>query len=165
MSTEPANYLMLKWQGGPGAQQPLPFGRFDTLAAAAPPSPEKGFRTRLLFDGPTASLRKLHSHASTLLPGAGYEPHVDAHDVAIVVIEGEVETLGERVNPFGVIFYPAGESHGMTNPGPVPARYVVFEFHGDPAHVAETEAEIAPARALMDPRRWKRAVTRLLAGR
>ena len=164
VSEEPANYVMLKWQGGPGSQPRLSFGRFDALAPVAPPSPEKGFRTRLLFDGPTASLRKLHGHASQLLPGAGYEAHVDAHDVAIVVLEGEVETLGERVKPFGVIFYPAGQSHGMTNPGATPARYVVFEFHGEAAHGART-AGTAPAPTSMDPRRWARAVKRWLAGR
>ena len=164
LSEEPANYLMLKWQGGPGSQPPLAFGRFDALAPVASPSPEKGFRTRPLFDGPTASLEKLHGHASMLLPGAGYESHVDAHDVAIVVLEGEVETLGERVQPFGVIFYPAGQSHGMTNPGATPARYVVFEFHGDTAHAAET-AGTAQAQDFMDPRRWTDAVKRWLAGR
>jgi mannose-6-phosphate isomerase-like protein (cupin superfamily) len=164
VSIEPANYLMLKWQGGRGAQAPLAFGRFDALARVAPPSSDKGFRAQLLFEGPTASLKKLHSHASMLSPGAGYEAHVDAHDVAIVVLEGEVETLGERVKPFGVIFHPAGESHGMTNPGPTPARYVVFEFHGDVARATETKAPTVPTRSLVDPGRWGRAVKRLLVG-
>jgi redox-sensitive bicupin YhaK (pirin superfamily) len=55
---------------------------------------------------------------------------VDAYDVAIIVLEGEVETLGQRVAPHGVIFYAAGEAHGLSNPGTTTARYLVFEFHG-----------------------------------
>ena len=45
------------------------------------------------------------------------------------MLEGEIETLGERVRPHGVIHYTAGEPHGMHNPGEVPATYIVFEFH------------------------------------
>jgi quercetin dioxygenase-like cupin family protein len=77
----------------------------------------------------TANLEKLHGHTSTLTPGAGYDPHADPYDVAIIVLEGEVETLGKRVGPHGVIFYAAGEPHGIRNPGYTIARYIVFEFH------------------------------------
>lgn len=126
---EPANYLMLKWRDesrGPTTGAPLPFGRFALpLGAQAAP----GFAARPVFEGSTGYLEKLHCHFSTLTPGAGYEPHIDGHDVAIVVLEGEVETLGRRVRPHGVIFYPAGDPHGMRNPSDEPARYVVFEFH------------------------------------
>jgi quercetin dioxygenase-like cupin family protein len=164
MSDVPANYLLLRWQSGPGANPPLGFGRFDALAPVAPPTPEKGFRAQLLFEGPTAKLRKLHCHVSTLLPGAGYSPHVDAHDVAIVVLEGEVETLEERAKPCSVIFYPAGESHGMTNPGSSIVRYLVFEFHGDGARAGEAAAttQVPPVRKLIDPVRWTTAVKRRL---
>jgi len=147
-STEPATYLMFKWSGddvdnGP----PLPFGRFDTQADG---------RMRSLVTAPTRYLRKLHSHVTVLEPGGGYEPHVDAYDVAIIVLEGEVETIGGRAAPHDVIFYPAGEPHGMRNVGQTPARYVVFEFHG-----ASSLAPDAPgtARALLakltDRRRWE----------
>ncbi|TMH48075.1 MAG: cupin domain-containing protein [Betaproteobacteria bacterium] len=164
VSEEPASYLMLKWQCAAGPGPPLGFGRYDAFAPVAPPTQEKGFRAQALFEGPTASLTKLHCHASTLLPGASYSPHVDAHDVAIVILEGELETLGERVKPCSVIFHPAGESHGMRNPGGSPARYVVFEFHGDRARATETPVtpEIVRARRLIDPRRWKSAIKQLL---
>ena len=111
-------------------------------------------------------LHKLECHVSTVAPGAGLEPHVDAHDVAIVVLEGEIETRGQRVGPNSVIFYPADESHGIRNSGTVVARYVVFEFHrrrvdrlwrsseGDPALLAK----------LTDPRRWRRALARFWRG-
>ena len=62
-------------------------------------------------------------------PGAGYAPHVDCHDVAIVVLSGQIETLGEVVKPHGVIFYAAGQPHGLRNAGEEPAEYLVFEFH------------------------------------
>jgi hypothetical protein len=61
--------------------------------------------------------------------GKGYEAHIDPYDVAIILLEGEVETLGTRVSPTGVIFYGAGETHGMWNPGHTIAKYLVFEFH------------------------------------
>ncbi len=85
---------------------------------------------RVLFEGSTPNLRKLHCHLSTLSAGSGYDAHVDAHDVAIIVLEGEVESLGQRVTPHGVLFYPGGEPHDMHNPGTTDAKYVVFEFHG-----------------------------------
>jgi quercetin dioxygenase-like cupin family protein len=164
VSDEPANYLLLRWQSGPGANPPLGFGRFNAAAPVASPTQEKGFRAQLLFEGPTAKLRKLHCHVSTLLPGAGYSPHVDAHDVAIVVLEGEVETLGERAKPCSVIFYPAGESHGMTNPGSSIARYLVFEFHGDGARAGESaeKNQAARVRKFIDRVRWTTLVTRRL---
>jgi uncharacterized cupin superfamily protein len=127
----PANYLMFKWRGAAaGNDSLLPFGQFEAFERTLDSEAEPGFHTRLVFEGPTAYLGKLHCHASTLTPGAGYEPHVDAHDVAILILEGEVETLGKRVGPHSVIFYRAGEAHGLRNPGRATARYLVFEFHG-----------------------------------
>jgi hypothetical protein len=164
VSDDPAHYLMLKWQGGSKAKKTVGFGRFDALAPLAAPSPEKGFRAQLLFEGATATLEKLHGHASTLPPGAGYSPHADAHDVAIVVLEGEVETLGESVTPFGVIFHPAGESHGISNPASSPARYAVFEFHGEGADAAKTSANARGARGhqRVGPSLWAKPIRQLL---
>lgn len=50
--------------------------------------------------------------------------------MAIVVLRGEVETFGRRLKPHGLIYFAAGEPHGMRNPGKGPAYYLVFEFHG-----------------------------------
>ena len=125
----PANYLMFKWQAGPSGMEgrPLTFKLFDPNAIG--PGTKEGFAPSLLFEGPTQYLKKLHSHVSTLSPGAGYKPHKDAYDVVLVVLEGEVETLGRRAGPHSIIFYPAGEPHGIANPGTRPAKYLVFEFH------------------------------------
>ncbi len=155
VSREPAQYLMLKWTAPySGEGVPLPFGHFDLNVPILPGVETTGFRTGLVFEGPTGCMRKLHCHASTLSPGAGYSPHIDAHDVVIVVFSGEIETLGRRVVPHGIVFYPAGEPHGIRNPGAIPAHYAVFEFHG---------GECVPLwRKLGDPRRWKRKLLALI---
>jgi len=150
---DPATYLMFKWaarpevgevvrrspavagrggpSGVPGSRQPPPLehGVFSPLAGDVEARESAGFATYVALHHPTEHLRTLHVHASELAPGAGYAAHADPYDVAIVLLEGEVETLGRRVLPHGVILYAAGEPHGMHNPGSTPARYLVFEFH------------------------------------
>ena len=116
-SDSPATYVMFKWRGEPRQGDELQPGSFDTK--------EPG----VIFDRPTRYLRKLQGHVTVLEPGAGYDAHADAYDVGIVVLEGEVETIGGRAAPHDAIFYRAGEPHGMRNVGSAPARYVVFEFH------------------------------------
>jgi len=147
VSEQPANYLMFRWwAGGTPSGEALGHGRFDLVDLGATQGP--GFRTQVVFEGATDWLSKLHCHTSTLEPGAGYAAHVDAHDVAIVVLEGEVETLGERAGPHDVILCVAGEPHGMRNPGATAARYVVFEFHGEatnsPERIVVHSTETAP---------------------
>jgi len=90
-----------------------------------------GIIQNLIFDSSTGYLPKLHSHMTNLQSGAGYPPHADAHDVATLLLEGTVETLGQRVESQGLIFYTAGEPHGMKNVGNTMASYLVFEFHGN----------------------------------
>ena len=127
--SEPANYVMFKWQHSKiGTRLPLSYQWFSIRQALNDPC-ETGFHHRLVFEGPTVYLKKLQCHTSTLTPGAGYPPHKDPYDVAIIVLKGEVETLGRRAGPNSVIFYPTGEPHGMRNPGQETARYIVFEFH------------------------------------
>jgi mannose-6-phosphate isomerase-like protein (cupin superfamily) len=127
--TSPVGYLMFKWHaGGKGAS-----GQLGTTvvhhAGITPPADAPAFWTKVLLDGPTAQLGKLHSHLTQLAPGGSYESHVDPYDVAIVVLSGTVETLGQTGGPHTVFYCAAGEPHGMRNPGTEPARYLVFEFH------------------------------------
>lgn len=124
----PVTYVMFKWQADPGQRGDLLENQLIPLGE--PSDGSSGFSTNTVLEGETRCLRRLQSHLTTLQPGAGYDPHVDAHDVAIVVLEGTLETLGEQVGPDSVVFYAAGESHGMRNVGDVPAVYLVFEFHG-----------------------------------
>jgi quercetin dioxygenase-like cupin family protein len=125
----PVTYLMFKWQAAPAeVDRPLGSRCFELgdLPATVEPQP---FTTQILFEHPTDYLGKLHAHVSNLQPEAGYPPHADDYDVAILVLRGKVETLDRVVEPLGVVFYAAGEIHGMKNVGDVPARYLVFEFH------------------------------------
>lgn len=155
VSDEPANYLMFKWHNdSKDVGSHLTFGQFDIFERPNESAVETGFSAHLMFEGSTPYLRKLHCHTSTLTPSAGYAPHIDAHDVGIIVLEGEVEILGERVGPHSVIFCPAGQPHGIRNPGEVVAKYIVFEFHGNQT---ELVTETAPPPSLpiekMDPPR------------
>ncbi len=125
----PVSYLMFKWCAAPAnIERPLATTFYHFDGETSPPASE-GFAPRLLFEHPTAYLTKLHAHLTDLKPGAGYPPHADKYDVAIVVLSGRVETLGQTVERGGVIYYSAGELHGMKNVGDTLARYLVFEFH------------------------------------
>jgi len=129
VGSRPAVYVCLKWTGKRASErlhslQPSLF--FPEYEAK---KDSNAFETKTIFESPTAFLTKLHCHASLLQPGAGYDPHKDAHDVLVILLDGKVETLGQTVGPRGIIFYRAGEPHGMKNMGDIEARYVVFEFH------------------------------------
>ena len=135
VGADPATYLMFKWHAGTaGSEAPLPASIFQYDVTTVAPNP-KPMATKLLFQQATHCLGKLHAHQTVLQPGGGYEPHADAYDVAIILLSGEVETIGQRVTPLGIIYYSAGELHGMRNVGSGPATYLVFEFHS-PAAVA-----------------------------
>lgn len=129
----PATYLMFKWyaETDPNEQPPLQTSIFnyEDIAGGPPTQSTDGWDRWRLFAGPTKYLRKLSCHLSTLEPNAGYMPHVDAYDVALLVVGGTVETVGKTIGPTGVIFYPAGEPHGIKNVGHDRASYLVFEFH------------------------------------
>ena len=125
---EPAQYLMVKWASGGGVPGPhLPPGLHNLDVPAAPGNP--GFRPHLLFEGATSCMHTLHCHVTRLDPGAGYPPHADPYDVVIVMLEGTAVTLGTVISAHDVVFYRAGEPHGMQNPAASPARYLVCEFH------------------------------------
>ncbi len=125
----PAEYLMFKWSG--------PRCDGDTLDAAVwsmmteLPADSGGLRATTTLEGHTSYLHRLHGHLSVLGPGAGYDAHYDFHDVAIVLLEGTVVSLGTKIAAPAVLFTSGGHPHGMHNPGPTAARYLVFEFHGN----------------------------------
>ena len=162
--TAPVGYLMFKWKAplraGSNGQLATQVIRMEEQSAPEGASP---VWQRRLMDGPTGCLGKLHSHVTVVAPGAGYEPHRDAYDVAIVPLTGTVETLGHAVSPMSVIYYGAGELHGMRNRGADPARYLVFEFHapgvdplrGFPLHLRVTSALVRGGKRLARPV-WRR---------
>lgn len=57
-------------------------------------------------------------------------PHVHPHVDAMLVLDGEIELLGEmsrrRVGPGTVVATPAGTLHGFRNPGPRRARLLIL---------------------------------------
>lgn len=125
----PVTYMMFKWRlaGAKPAADAIGagvyrYGRKDEKAVT-------GWEIEKVMEGPTEFLGKLHCHLSRLAPGAGYDAHIDGYDVAIIVLSGRVETLAREAGPCDVIYYPAGQKHGMRNVGNEPARYLVFEFH------------------------------------
>ena len=131
ISTEPANYVMFKWRArARTSEAQLQFGQFDAGASCFPGKSTAAFDYQLLVEGPTTCLERLHSHTSRLAAGAENPPHSHSYETAMVVLEGEIETLGQRVRRHGLVFYAGGTPHGIRNPTSEPARYVVFEFHG-----------------------------------
>jgi quercetin dioxygenase-like cupin family protein len=157
VSIEPVNYLMFRWVGRCWKDgEHLPYLLHDFFEFIKYQDKKQGLQTSLIFQGPTGYLRKLHCHSSELAPGAGYDAHRDDYDVAIILLEGEVETLGESVGPNSVIFYRAGEPHGMLNPGNKIARYLVFEFHSRHETIFAILKNFM--RKVMDLERWKRKI-------
>ena len=131
VSTEPVTYLMLRWRSGKkDTKRPLSTQILD-VAGARPGHLGNGLSVQVLADGPTGLLSKMHVHVSELAPGHGYEPHIDAYDLAIIVLTGKIEIFDSVTDPNSVVLIAAGEPHGISNPTDEPARYLVVELHGN----------------------------------
>jgi hypothetical protein len=78
-----------------------------------------------------------------------------------VLLQGEIEALGESIRGNGAMFFPAGASHGIRNTGHITAMYLVFEFH----HRAAARAAVTSARPAEEQvaQRPARAANRTLA--
>jgi uncharacterized cupin superfamily protein len=130
-SRAPVTYLMIKWRGTDARTHKslaTTIFNFNLIPDIAKPR-----WSHRIFKQATTYLGWLKSHVTVLGPGVGYEPHIDLYDVAILLLDGTVETMGQILKAPGVIFYQAGEAHGMKNVGNTPARYLVFEFHAPAA--------------------------------
>jgi quercetin dioxygenase-like cupin family protein len=145
-SARPATYLMFKWRGIHRSKPRLSFTHIAVEQFMPPLTAASRLHARVVFEASTRWLGALHAHVSVLPAGAGYAPHVDDHDAAILMLEGEIEALGRRARPHDVVLFVAGHPHAIRNPGDEPARYIVFEFH-------RREPLL---RKMTDPRRWKR---------
>jgi mannose-6-phosphate isomerase-like protein (cupin superfamily) len=163
--TRPVSYAMFKWRGPPvETAASLPVGVWNT--GGTTPLPGSAFRTARIFEAGTGFLDALEAHLSEVEPGGGYEPHRDAHDVALVVFAGSIESGGHAVGPGGIVFHAAGDVHGLRNTGSETARYLVFEFHGQKREQAHVPAPLSWRSAMRAARRQagraRRAVRRLL---
>ena len=88
---------------------------------------------RSFFKAPTATLRELELHVTTLNPGvASHPPHQHPNEELVIVKEGTVEALvnGEwkRAGPGSVIFNASNQLHGLKNVGSTPATYHVINW-------------------------------------
>jgi mannose-6-phosphate isomerase-like protein (cupin superfamily) len=127
-STEPIEYLMVKWVGR-DRMGPSPDGRLGMRTFSYSDRREaKGFVPLVALDSPALRLRRMHTHLTVLGPGAGYGAHCDPYDVAIVLLDGTVRTLGREITAPALVWHDRGAPHGIRNAGPAAARYVVFEL-------------------------------------
>lgn len=175
MSEEPAIYLVFKWNSSPTkSRTPLPFNRDSLVECWERDADKEGVRPQQLFDGPTALLRNLGCRVSTLAPAEEYSGYSDLANIAIIVLEGEIETLGKRVRPYSVVFYKSGNRHDISNPGEGNAQYVMFEFLGSQFGVRSLLYQRVRSllNKLRDPKRWSRKLqylgnqvkTRIISG-
>jgi hypothetical protein len=114
------------------------------------PNPEDYFAAHKLMEFATSYLAKLHAHQSVLQPGGGYEPHVDEHDVAIVVLSGLLEARGRTFGRNSFLLHSAGAAHGIRNVGASAAHYLVFEFHAPAIGLGERMKGIQLAEQLTE---------------
>jgi quercetin dioxygenase-like cupin family protein len=101
-----------------------------------------GARYRSLVDTATANLTRLEIHVTTLAPGASpHPPHRHAHEELMIVQSGRLDALQggvvRRAGPGAVIFEASNELHGLHNPGPDSATYVVIRI--DPPGLASPD--------------------------
>jgi quercetin dioxygenase-like cupin family protein len=103
----------------------------------------EGALFRALVDTETVNLSRLEMHVTTLAPGhAPHPPHRHPHEEIMVVRSGTLEVLQNgvtrRAGAGAVIFEASNELHGLRNPGPDSATYVVIRI--DPHDLVTPDA-------------------------
>ena len=93
----------------------------------------KGER-RAVFDGPTATVDKMHCHITTLNPGEkSGEPSKHLQEEVLVVKEGTVEAnwdgQSKTGGPGSVIFFAAGATTFLRNAGSTLCTYIVIYYY------------------------------------
>lgn len=93
----------------------------------------KGVR-RAVFDGPTATVDKIHCHITTLNPGEkSGEPSKHLQEEVIIVKEGSVEANWDGKSKIGgpgsVIFFASGATTFLRNAGTTPCTYIVIYYY------------------------------------
>jgi quercetin dioxygenase-like cupin family protein len=93
----------------------------------------KGVR-RAVFEGPTATVDKMHCHITTLNPGEkSGEPSKHLQEEVIIVKEGTVEAnwdgKSKAGGPGSVIFFAAGATTFLRNAGTTPCTYIVVYYY------------------------------------
>ena len=95
---------------------------------------------RSLVDTVTTTFAKLEMHESTIQAGTvPHPPHRHGHEEMILVRSGLIEVffgpVTHTAGPGDVVFMASNELHGIRNPGPGPATYLVIRLdtHDAPA--------------------------------
>lgn len=88
---------------------------------------------RQFLRAPTATLKELELHVTSLNPGStSHPPHTHPNEEMVIIKEGTVEALvsGEwkRLGPGSVIFNASNDLHGLKNVGSTPAVYHVIDW-------------------------------------
>lgn len=90
---------------------------------------------RMVFDGSTTTLDKLHCHITTLNPGekSGAQPTHHLQEEIMIVKEGQVEANwdghAQTAGPGSVIFFASGATTMLRNAGSTPCTYVVLYYY------------------------------------
>lgn len=110
---------------------------------------QTGATFRSLADTTTANLSRLEMHVTTLAPGQSpHAPHRHAHEELMVLRSGTLEVLQNgrtrHAQAGDVIFEASDELHGLRNPGPDSATYLVIRI--DPHDVAGQDTTRCVAR-------------------
>ena len=88
---------------------------------------------RQFLKGPTATLKELELHVTTLDAGkTSHPPHQHPNEELVMIDQGTVETLSDgqwrRLGPGSVIFNASNSLHGLRNVGSGPAIYHVVNW-------------------------------------
>ena len=93
----------------------------------------KGVR-RAVFEGPTATIDKIHCHITTLNAGEkSCDPSKHLQEEVIIVKEGLVEANWDGKSKVGgpgsVIFFASGATTFLRNAGTTPCTYIVVYYY------------------------------------
>jgi quercetin dioxygenase-like cupin family protein len=130
----PVTSLVLKWSNAwdAAANTLAPeVLHLPALLENARPTSQPSISKVSLFSGGMPRLENLTAHMNVIRPGGGYDAHADPYDIAIVVLDGDIEVGAERLGPNSLLFVARGELHDLSNRSEAPATYIVFEFRGD----------------------------------
>src|ERR1044071_2777214 len=119
-------------KAAPVQKEKLSSDLFEWDKLPVTPTP-KGER-RNVFDGPTATVDKMHVHITTLNPGEkSGEPSKHLQEEVIIVKEGRVEAhwdgQSKTGGPGSVIFFAAGATTFLRNAGTTPCTYIVIYYY------------------------------------
>lgn len=123
----------------PSAPRCAPLGSTVFRADSGSVRRQTGALFRSLVDTTTSNLSRLEMHVTTLAPGQSpHAPHRHAHEELMILRSGSLEVLQNGVTRHArvgdVIFEAANELHGLRNPGPDSATYLVIRI--DPHDIA-----------------------------